>query len=277
MKKLFLIGVGFVLAVAIFGVAGFAYAQTQNPPTTDGPEFPYGRAGLSRGSHGSMVGGQMNAVPGEMMGFGLDKDEAGPLHDYLWPALAEAFGLTDEQIEAFEIVRETLQGIRADLTQEEIRDTMKQAMTAAIENALADGAITDEQAEAWLERLEQVDGMPFGGRGRVGNFRQGFANGMKVERQMMFNHEYLDAAIADALDMTVEELAEIKTENGFNLKTYADEQGLSEEEFTALHSEIFTNAVNMALDDGAITQEQADWVLEHLENFEGRGLWFGQP
>ncbi len=32
MKKLVLIGLGFVLAVAVFGVAGFAYAQTQEPP-----------------------------------------------------------------------------------------------------------------------------------------------------------------------------------------------------------------------------------------------------
>ena len=59
MKKLFLIGLGFVLAVAVFGVAGFAYAQTQEPPEDPGsasPEFPYGRGGWSRGARGGMMG-----------------------------------------------------------------------------------------------------------------------------------------------------------------------------------------------------------------------------
>jgi hypothetical protein len=292
MKKLLLIGVGFVLAVALFGVAGFAFAQVQQSglmqtqdtpeplPTVD-PEFPDGLSGWSRGFHGGRLGDWMNPVPGGMMDFDLVEGEGGPLHDYLWPALAEAFDLTDEQVEAFEIVRETTQGIREDLTPEEIGDAMQGAMSAAIENALADGAITEEQAESWLERVEQMDhfapGMPFGGRGRMGNYRQGFPRGVEFGRQMMVNHEYLDAAIAEALDISVEELEEIKTEQGLNLKAYADEQGLSEEDFAAFRLEIFRNAVNMALVDGAITQEQADWVLERLENNEGRGGWLVQP
>lgn len=282
MKKLILIGLGFILAVAVFGVAGYAYAQTQEPPeseTTESTIFPHGRGGWGRGAQAGMMGSDADFAPGGMMGFGLDEGETGPLHDYVWPAIAEAFGLSDEQIEAFEIVRETIQGIRADLSQEEIRDTMRQAMTTAIENALEDGAITEEQAEQWLERLEQMQGlpgMPFGGRG--GNFRQGFSKGVNFGRQMMVNHEYLDAAIADALEISEDELEEMRTEEGFNWKTYATEElGLSDEESTALFKEIFTNAVNAALEDDAITQEQADWVLERLETFEGRGIWFGQP
>jgi hypothetical protein len=277
MKKLLLIGIGFVLAIAVFGVAGFALAQTQEPPeteTAEGPEFPYGRGGWSRGSHGGMMGGPMGFAPGGMMDFGLDEGETGLLHDYLWPAVAEAFGLTEEQIEAFEIVRDTIQGIREDLTQEEIFEAMKQAKTTAIENALADGAITEEQAEQWLERLEQMEGFA---PGKAGDFRRGFSRGVQVGRQMMINHEYMEAAIAEALDISVEEFQELRTEEGFNLKTYADEQGLTDEEFNALHIEILTNAVNAALEDGAITQEQADGILERLENAEGRGVWFGRP
>lgn len=226
MKKLFLIGVGIVLAVAIFGVAGFAYAQTlelsatqvQEPPEpliTDGPEFPYGRAGWCRGSRG----GNMNAVPAGLMGFGLDEDEFGLLHDYLWTAIAESFGLTNEQIEAFENVQETIKDIREELTQEELRNTMKQAMAVAIESALVDGAITEDQADVQLERLEQMEVMPFGS-GKAGNFRQGFSHGVKFGRQMMANHEYLDAAIAEMLGVSVEDLQEIKTEQGFNFKGF---------------------------------------------------------
>jgi hypothetical protein len=284
MKKLFLIGLGFVLAVAVFGVAGFVYAQTQEPPepqTVEEGEFP-GHGGWGRGFRGGMMGGQMGIAPDGTLGFGLGEDSPGLLHDYLWPAVAEAFDLSDEQIEAFEIVRDTTQGIRADLSQEEIRAAMQEAMTTAIENALADDAITEEQAERWLERLEQMEGlapgMPFrGGHGRGGNFRQGFSTGVKVGRQMMFNHEYLDAAIAEALDISVEELEELRAEDGFSWQAYAEELDLSDEEFQALQVEVFTNAVTAALEDGAITQEQADWILERLETFEATGGWFGQP
>ena len=279
MKKLFLIGFGFVLAVAVFGVAGFAYAQTQEPPepqSAESPEFPFGRGGWSRSSRDGMQGGQPGMAPGGMMGFGLDAGEQGPLHEYLWPAIVDAFGLTDEQATAFEIVRETMQGIRSDFSQEETHDAMKQATTTAIENALADGAITEEQAERWLERLEQSEGiapkMPGGGRSRADSYRQGFSKGVKFGRQMIINHEYLDAAIADALDISVEELEALRTEEGFHWKVYAEEQGLSEDEIVAMHTEIVTNAVNAALEDGAITQEQADQILERLENFE-----FGPP
>jgi hypothetical protein len=283
MKKLFLIGIGFALAVAIFGLAGFAVAQTQQPPDTESAEsseFPYGRGGRSRGAQGGMMEMGGDFAPGGMMGFDLDESGTGPLHDYVWPAIADAFGLNDEQIEAFDIVRDTIQGIRSDLTQEEIRAVMQEAMATAVENALADDAITEEQAEQWLQRLDQMQGlpgMPFGGRGQGGDFRQGFSKGVKVGRQMMINHEYLDAAIADALDISLEELDELRSDGNFNWKAHAEELGLSGEEIVALQTEVFTNAVNSALEDGAITQEQADWVFERLENFEGRGGWFEQP
>lgn len=281
MKKIGLIGVGFVLAAAMFGVAGFAFAQTLPPDslqpqilsdsqTTDSPEFPYGRAGWSRGTNGSM------------MGFGMDEGQPGLLHDYLWPAVAETFGLTDAQIEAFEIVRESIQEIQNDLTQEEIRDTMKEAIAIAIENALSDGAITEEQAVWWLERMEQMEGvapgMPFMRGDKAGNFRQGFSRGVKFGRQMTVKHEYLDDVIADALDISIDELQELRSEEGFSLRVYAtDVLGISDEEITDWQADVFTNAVNAALEDGSITQVQADWVLEHLENFEGWGGRIDQP
>lgn len=284
MKKLFLVGVGFILAVAIFGIAGLVYAQTQEPPetqTTDGTASADTYGGWGRGSHGFGP-----------MGFGLDEDEAGLLHDYLWPAIAEAFDLTDEQIKAFEIARDTVQNVREDLTQEEIRAAMQQAMSTAIENALADGAITEEQAERWLERVEQIGdrlpGVMWDGPGMMGQggdgvrdvvrgYRRGFISGIRLSRQMMVNHEYLDAAIAETLDISIAELQEMKADQGFNLKDYAEDQGLSEDEFTALRVEIFTKAILAALEDGAITQEQADWMLERLENIGDRGSWFDQP
>jgi hypothetical protein len=92
------------------GIAGFSYAQTQDPPETPSvgePEFPYGRGGLGRGSRGGM------------MGFGSVEGEERLLHDYLWPALVEAFGLTSEQAQAFETAHKTVHVLRSDLTPEE--------------------------------------------------------------------------------------------------------------------------------------------------------------
>lgn len=275
MKKLLLIGLGFALAVTVLGIAGFAYAQAQEPPETQksaGSEFPYGRSGWSRGSNGGR------------MSFGFDEDEPGSLQVYLFPAIAEAFGLTEEQITAFEIVRATVQDIRADLTPNEIQTAWQQAFRTAVENALADGAITEEQAEGWLERLELMGDRSPGlfspgnhARDRLQSFRRGFTTGFLFNRQMMLNHEYIDAAIAEKLGISVEELQEMKMDQGFNLRDYAVEQGLTDDEIVAWRLEIFTNAVNSALADGAITQEQANWILERLENMEERGVWFGQP
>lgn len=148
---------------------------------------------------------------------------------------------------------------------------------------MADDAITEAQAELWLERLEQMEGgiapgMPFMRGGEAGNFRQGFSRGVRFGRQMMVNHEYLDTAIANSLDISVNELQELRSEEGFSLKGYASEVlGLNGEEITAWQADTLNNAVNAALEDGAITQLQADWVLERLENIENRGGWFDQP
>jgi hypothetical protein len=94
---------------------------------------------------------------------------------------------------------------------------------------------------------------------------------------MTLNHEYLDAAIADELGVSVEELQALRSEDGFNLRKYAEEQGLSDEALAALRTEIFTNAVSLALEDEAISPEQAEWLLERLEGLEARGGWFGRP
>ncbi len=113
--------------------------------------------------------------------------------------------------------------------------------------------------------------MPFGGRGQADDYRKGFANGMKFGRQMVLNHEYIDAAIAEAIDVTVEKLQEMRTEDGFSWKVYVEEQGLNEDKIAAMHVEVLTNAVNAALEDDAITQDQADQILERLENSGARG------
>ena len=81
--------------------------------------------------------------------------------------------------------------------------------------------------------------------------------------------EYMDAALADALGIKLDELEELK-EEGFNLREYAEENEISPEELAELMVEVQTNAINAALADGAITQEQAEHMLSMVENHGSR-------
>jgi hypothetical protein len=75
-------------------------------------------------------------------------------------------------------------------------------------------------------------------------------------------HELLFSAFAEALDMSVEELeAQLETEKG--LMGVALAQGLSEDEARSLFEEVRANAVQEALEQGLIDEEQAERMLEH--------------
>ena len=133
------------------------------------------------------------------------------------------------------------------------------AFTNAVQAALDDGAITQEEADQLLERLEQR--------------AEGRFPGPLPENRGELLHEYMEPALANALGVSVEELQAMK-DDGLNLKDYADEQGWTDEELKEFVVDAFTEAVNAALEDDAITQEQADWLLEKLEDSDGR-LPFG--
>ena len=87
---------------------------------------------------------------------------------------------------------------------------------------------------------------------------------------------HMEPALADALGISVEDLQALK-EDDFNLKDYADEQGWTDEELAEIVKGAFTNAINAALEDGTITQEQADRLLDRLENSPNGRLPFGRP
>ncbi len=74
-----------------------------------------------------------------------------PIHEYIQSALAEAFGVTVEELQALQDEGLTLKdlAIEQNLTVEAFQEKMETARTTAIDNALADGVITKEQAE-WL-------------------------------------------------------------------------------------------------------------------------------
>ena len=83
--------------------------------------------------------------------------------------------------------------------------------------------------------------------------------------------DYVQSALADILDVPVEEIQAQREAGNFFLKDYVEEQGLTQDEIADLIAEVFTTAIDQALADDAITQEQADWILERKVN-SGRGF-----
>jgi hypothetical protein len=152
MKKFLIAGAVAVVALLILGAAGFAYAQSQNPPSSGAP---FGRGMMGRGG---MMGGWGGGMMGGWNG------SYGPMHTYMVEAFAAELGLTPEevqtQIENGETMWEIAQS--AGLSDEEITDLMLAARTEALNQMVADGVITQEQADWMLERMNQMHAGGFG-------------------------------------------------------------------------------------------------------------------
>ena len=161
-KKLLLVLTGFVLAAVVFSVAGFAYAQTQNPPDADSvcpfcdaDEGFTGRGGMMRGGNWGGRGGMMN--------FAAD-GEYGPMHDSMMAAFAEAFGLTADEVEARHDAGETMWQIAESqgYSLEDFNALMLSARSTALEQAVADGLVTQEQADWMQSRWDAMQANGFG-------------------------------------------------------------------------------------------------------------------
>ena len=159
MKKTLLIVALVVLAIGALGV-GVVAAQGQNPPGTG---FGYGMMGGGRGGYGWM-------------------------HDYVEQALAGKLNLTEEQVEDALASGKTMYQIALDngIAEADLPAFMIDVHQAAFDQAVADGAVTQEQADWMLERMQGMyangygtGNCPMGGaRPQDGTgFRGGFGTG----------------------------------------------------------------------------------------------------
>ncbi|MCS6844937.1 MAG: hypothetical protein NZ528_11560, partial [Caldilineales bacterium] len=178
-----------------------------------------------------------------------------------------------------------------DITTAELQTAYQNAYTAAVDKALADGLITQAQADA----LKQ-NGMRGRGLGWLINLSGGTLdwdallaealgittdelNAARAEAQSLA----LDAAVQNGY-LTQEQADQIRAE--LNLQNYLQEQGF----FDQLRS-LFEGFVQRAVQAGVITQAQADAILSRQNNygykffggprgwhgFGGRGFWRGMP
>lgn len=167
---------GAAVLAASLAFAGLAYAQTATPPAVT-PGYGQGYGGMM-GGRGGMLGGWAQAQgdtgalpmgPGQMGGYGRGQGgmmggrggmlggATGSLHTYMLDAIAPALDLTraelDEKLAAGQTLYEV--ALAQGLTQTEFVDAMQAARAEALAQAVADGGLTQAQADWMTSRMAQ--------------------------------------------------------------------------------------------------------------------------
>lgn len=156
------------------------------------------------------------------------------------------------------------------ITAEELQAAYTTAAEAAIAQAVEADLLTQTQADALLERLASADGAGFGrfGLGHIGRFGN---------REIDFA-----ALLADALGITPEELeaAQAKAQEAA-IDQAVEDGNLTQEQadlakawqafraYVAEQQPTIEEQLAQAVEAGAITQEQADLLLENQQDFGG--------
>lgn len=246
-----IVGGAFVLALAVGAVAlaSVSVASAQEASLNRGLNIQLSRAAL-----GTDVDGGFAHRGGGFPGRGLGDNTY----------LAEALGISVEELEA---AQET-------------------ARVEAIDQALAEGLITEAQAEALKDRS-----FGFGGRGTMfGGFLVdpdaidheallAEALGISVEELQAAHEKAAELALQariDSGDLSEEQAELLKARQA--LKDYIDPQalfsevtGMTAEEYREAHQAAYEAAIQQAVVDGVITQEVADQILSEGIGM-GRGL-----
>ena len=171
MKKTIFVVLALVLALGTLGL-GVAFAQTEQPPADETPTAPFfGRGG-------------MHGMAGD-----------GDLHAYKLAAFAEKLGLSVDDVTAQVEAGTRLHEIALEngVAEADLPTFMQEVHQAALEAAVADGVLTQEQADLMIERMQSrgmhgdgtcdhdgerpADGSGFGGRGGMGGGRGGHHGG----------------------------------------------------------------------------------------------------
>ena len=254
-NKLVKIGGILIVLLTLAALVGSSLTFAQDDPEPDDPvtipedgaETEESRPGFGRFGHKGPRG-----LRGQ-----IDREAAREM-------LAEELGVTVEDLEAaHDAVMETVQAEDGRPDRDEIKaliaaelgvtvDELEAAQTAVQETILAqlveDGVITQEELDEMLAMQE--------------------LRGLAKE---IFSREDAQAVVAETLGLTVEELAAAR-EDGTRLPDLAEEQGVDIETVMTAVSDARTAAIEQAVAEGTITQEQADLLLSHEGcGFGGRG------
>ncbi len=150
--------------------------------------------------------------------------------------------------------REAIAGILG-ISVEEYAAAVEQAREQVVDEAQAEGWLTEEQAEQMREKMAEG----FGPRGMDRGFmRPGPGNMGKAMRDHAGG---LVEVAAGALDMPVKDLfTELK--DGKSIAAVAAEQGVDTQVVVNAYLDAIEARLDEAVANGKLTQERADWMLE---------------
>ncbi len=151
-----------VLAIAALG-AGFVFAQTPTPQT------PWGNGYGMMGGNGGYGAGMMNGVDVNAMHQWMFT--SGGMHNIVWGELAETLGLTQDELNAELASGKTLAQIAEakGVTQDELAAALETSAKAGLDKAVADGVLTQEQADSMLSNMGGNYGWMLSHMGSLGN------------------------------------------------------------------------------------------------------------
>lgn len=209
-----------------------AYAQTPTPNPTDG----FGpRSGWGHGKPGGFQG---------------------VLHDYSVKALAEALGITAEDLQTRLTAGEKMFDIAKSKgwTLQDFQSKMPDIMSKALDLAVADGKITKEQADLMRQRQQDWS---------KGGNKMGAGDGVMSD--------YITKALAEAIGMKVEDI-QARLKAGEKMLDIAKSKGWTLQDFQTKMPDIMSKALDLAVADGKITKEQADLMRQRQQN-RSNGDW----
>jgi hypothetical protein len=191
MKKFLIISLIVALALILVGAAGVVYVRARgldNNVTVavtrviennkvirqygrgsggmmGGDGYGYGPGGMMQGFGPNQRGSTRGFGPGMMGGNGLQVGrEAGVMHDYMISAFAKAIGLSADGVNTRLANGETPREIALSqgTSDADFPALVEQVRQAALDQAVADGVITQAQADLMLEHMNDYTGPGFG-------------------------------------------------------------------------------------------------------------------
>ena len=133
----------FLVSVVILAAAAVAFVSTTGSVFAQGPNPQAPGAGLNQA-----------AAPGRGMGASQAQNQDGYLHEDMIPFYAEKLGLSVDELNTRLASGETLSQIALanGMTFEDLRTLMADARTAALQQSVSDGTLTQTQADWMAQR-----------------------------------------------------------------------------------------------------------------------------
>lgn len=284
MKKILIIGGAvLVVIVVIAGLYGIGYARAQSRGQTIGQAQGCAnaegcpnqnqnndeRGNTDQGGFAGMMGNRLN---GGMMGQGRGGADGifnmmnGGIRKYLLPPLAQAFGMSEEDLQARFNAGDTPWVIAKEqgLTVQQFSDMMVEASKTALAQMVTDGILTQAQADAMLKQVTQMAAYGRGARGPNFNGRGSWILGMPGTGGGVMR-DYMVNAFAQATGMTTDQVNQ-NLLKGQTFGQMALALGKTADEVHTLMDQVRQQAINQMVADGVITQTEADWLANRMQS-----------